>query len=45
LKNGRAGEEYALGFARDALVAEDNGAFRAALITLKEEGFVESGRG
>jgi hypothetical protein len=40
LNNCRAGEEYALGYAQNGLVALDNGTLRSALIALDEEGIV-----
>jgi Polymerase beta, Nucleotidyltransferase len=40
LNNCRAGEEYALSFAQDGLVARDNGTLRSTLIALDEEGIV-----
>lgn len=41
LGNVRAGESYATGFARDGLIAQDNGAYRRAIVELEEEGLLD----
>jgi Nucleotidyltransferase domain len=38
LANVRAGEAYATAYAREGLVAQDDGSFRDALVALEEEG-------
>jgi len=39
--NVRGGEPYATSYAREGLVAEDDGSFREALMTLEEEGLLD----